>query len=295
MGGYVLGNQMKTALLLGVMVLLLLMVGEAIGGRAGLVMALVFSLVLNIWLYFYSDRVALMAHRARPLSEAEAPQVYRLMRELTQRANLPMPRLYLVPSEVPNAFATGRDPKHSAVAVTSGLLDLLDERELRGVLAHELAHIKNRDILVTTVAVILASAIYMLARWLQWRLLFGFGFGERRRDDPFGPIVLLLVMILAPIAALLVQMAISRSREYLADATGARISGDPIGLARALERIAGRTRGVQVHGNAAFAPLYIVNLSFRGESLAHLFSTHPPIRERVRRLHELARRMGTPA
>ncbi len=279
-----LGNQFKAFLLMGLLTVLLVQVGQALGGRSGALLFFLLSLAMNFFGYWFSDRVAILMSGARPVSEAEAPGLYALTRRLCQRANLPMPRLYVIPSMQPNAFATGRSPSHSAVAVTEGILQLLDEEELAGVLAHELAHIKNRDILIGTLAAAGAGAINMLADAARWALWFG---GGQRDEEGEGghPLATLVALVVAPIAALLIQMAISRSREFLADETGAEIAGSAWGLRNALLKL---ERGVALfpqHVNPATAHMYIVN-PLRGDALFKLFSTHPPIPERVRRLEE---------
>src|SRR5918995_2669938 len=265
---------LRTTILLASLTGLLVVIGALIGGPQ---MALVFlgiGLVLNLGAYWFSDRLALAMSRAKPIEESEAPRLYQIVRELTTRADLPMPRLYMIPQDQPNAFATGRSPKRSAVAVTQGIVKLLSEDELRGVLAHELAHVRNRDILITSVAATIGGAITYLGYMLLW-----FGRGTR---SPLGLVASLALVILAPIAATIIQLAISRQREYSADATGAEICGNPESLASALLRLEEGAKAVPMQANQATEPLYIVK-PFRG-GLAGLFSTHPPIEERVRRL-----------
>ena len=283
-------NTLKTFLLLAALTALFLVVGEAIGGRAGAVIALVLAGGMNFLAYWYSDKLALSMAGARPVSPEEAPELHRLVARLAARAGLPKPRVYLIPQATPNAFATGRDPEHAAVAVTQGILELLDWDELEGVLAHELAHIKNRDVLVSTVAAVLAGAIAYLANMAQWAMLFG-GFHGDDDDNPLGFVGVLVMIIVAPLAATLIQLAVSRSREYLADATGARICGCPLALARALEKLESWNRRVPMQVNPAQAQMFIVN-PLRGGGLMSLFSTHPPIPERIARLVEMARREG---
>jgi heat shock protein HtpX len=277
-------NGLKTAVLLGLMGALILAAGQLIGGRQGLFIALLVALAVNGFAYFNSDKLALRAMRAFPVTEAQAPQLYSIVRELATEARQPMPRLYVSPTTQPNAFATGRNPRHAAVAVTTGILQLLDQRELRGVLAHEFAHIKNRDILLTTVAATIAGAISALANIFQFATLFG----SHDEDEEGGSMLGGLAMvILAPIAATLIQLAISRAREYAADATGARLCGEPLALASALSKLERGTwlRPLQV--NPAAAPLFIVH-PFAGGGLLRLFSTHPPIAERIGRLEAMA-------
>jgi len=278
-------SQLKTALLLGLLTAILLLLGGALGGQGGLVVAFVLALLMNFFSYWYSDRIVLAMYKARELAPADAPGLHRTVEELAAAAGIPKPRVFLVPTETPNAFATGRSPGHAAVAVTEGILRLLSPEELRGVLAHELGHVGNRDILVQSVAAVLAGAIMFVAGMLRWGAIFG-GLGGRdgERANPLAAIVLAIV---APVAAMLVQMAISRSREYGADQTGAELSGTPGALASALEKLAaGSARRPLTRGSPATAHLFIVN-PFSG-GIAGLFSTHPPVEERVRRLRALA-------
>jgi len=279
-------NTLKTGVLLVILAAILMLIGAAIGGRGGLLVALLMALVMNVGSYWFSDKIVLRMYGAQEVSESAAPQLYGIIRRLVQRAQLPMPRVYLMPSASPNAFATGRDPQHAAVAVTEGILRLLDPQELEGVLAHELAHVKNRDTLTMTVTATLASAIMSLAYMARWTAIFG-GF-SRDENDSGGMLGLLVSIFVAPIAATLVQMAISRSREYAADATGAHIAGTPYGLANALEKLTYATQRVPADVTPATAHLFIVN-PLRRQSLTTLFSTHPPIEERVRRLRSMAR------
>jgi heat shock protein HtpX len=279
-------NVLRTTVLLAALTALFLVIGGAIGGNQGLLIAFVFALLMNFGSYWFSDKIILSMYGAREVSLHEAPDLYRLVQRLAQRAGIPMPRVYLIQSDAPNAFATGRNPQHGAVAVTEGLLRMLDEEELAGVLAHELGHIRNRDTLIMTVAATLAGAITMLAQMAQWGALFGFG----RRDDEDsgggGILGVLLMAILAPIAATLIQLAISRSREYFADTTGAAIAGAPSGLARALEKLHFASQRLPMAANPATAHLFIVN-PLAGGSWVNLFSTHPPIEERIRRLRRM--------
>ncbi len=277
-------NSIKTFLLMAALTALFMVAGQALGGRQGLVLALGLAAAMNFSAYWFSDRLALTMAGAREVSPHEAPQLHMAMAGLVQRVGLPMPRLYLIESHTPNAFATGRDPEHAAVAVTRGLLELLRPEELEGVLAHELAHIKNRDILVSSVAAVMAGAISTLATMAQWGMLFG---GVNRNDeeggDLGGMVGSLVMMIVAPLAATLIQMAISRSREYLADATGAAICGHGQGLANALARLSDYNHRLPMSVNPATAQMYIVNPLAAG-AVANLFSTHPPIEERIKRL-----------
>jgi len=274
----------KTALLLGVLTALLILIGGAIGGQGGMLMAFFLALVMNFASYWFSDKIVLSMYRAKEVTEGEAPGLHRIVRGLTQRAQLPMPRIYLIPSEAPNAFATGRNPEHAAVAVTEGIQRVLTEEELTGVLAHELGHVKNRDILVATIAATLAGAVTYLAYMARWAAIFG----GRRDDDEEGssPLVMIAMAIVAPIAAMLVQLAVSRSREYLADETGARLTRQPEGLARALEKLHTASQAIPMDANPATVHLFIVN-PLTGRAFMTLFSTHPAIEERVARLRQM--------
>jgi heat shock protein HtpX len=279
-------NVLRTTVLLAALTALFLVIGGAIGGNQGVVIAFIFALVMNFASYWYSDKIVLAMYGAREVTMREAPDLFRLVQRLAQRAGIPMPRVYIIPSDAPNAFATGRNPQHGALAVTEGIMRLLDEDELAGVLAHELGHIRNRDTLIMTVAATLAGAITMLAHMAQWGAIFG-GLGRRDEEGNGGGIFGLLFMaILAPIAATLIQLAISRAREYFADNTGAAIAGSPTGLARALEKLHFASQRVPMEANPATAHLFIVN-PLAGGSLLHLFSTHPPIEERIRRLRRM--------
>ncbi len=285
-------NGLKTAALLGLLTSLILAVGYWLGGSGGLVVAVVVSLAVNAVSYFYSDKLALRSMGARPVSEAEFPGLYQIVRELATEAGQPMPRLYVAPTLQPNAFATGRDPQHAAVAVTVGITRLLNLRELRGVIGHELSHVYNRDILISSVAAGLAGIITMLA---QLAIFLPFG-GSDDEDGP-NPAGLLLMLVLGPLAASVIQLAISRNREYQADASGATLTRDPLALASALEKIHHGTQRVPLPAEGALAGsahLMIAN-PLRGGGLAALFSTHPPMRERVRRLHEQASLSGSAA
>jgi heat shock protein HtpX len=242
------GNSLKTVLLLGLLTGILLGIGQLFGGSQGLVIAFFFALLINFGSYWFSDKIVLAMYRAREIGPDEAPDLYRIVQNLTLRAQLPMPRIYLIPSDSPNAFATGRDPKHAVVAVTEGVLRLLNREEVEGVVAHELSHVKNRDILIGSVAATLAGVVMMLANMARWAAVFGFGRGERDEDSGGGILGLILMSVLAPVAALLIQMAISRSREFLADTTGARIAGNPSGLAAALEKLVRTSQLVPLGG-----------------------------------------------
>lgn len=279
-------SQIKTALLLGLLTALILVVGQAMGGRQGLVIAFFMALVMNLGSYWFSDKIVLSMYGARELSPADAPGLHAMVEELAHNAGIPKPRVMIVPQEAPNAFATGRNPEHGVVCVTDGIMRLLSPEELRGVLAHELGHIKNRDILVQSIAAVLGGAVVMMANMLQWGAIFGMGRSNDEEGGGSGVLGGLLMAILAPIAASLIQMAISRSREYLADATGARISGTPLALAGALGKLETYAQRIPMHANPATENMFIVN-PFAGMSMASLFSTHPPTEERIRRLLEM--------
>ncbi|MBK5307656.1 MAG: zinc metalloprotease HtpX [Frankiaceae bacterium] len=284
-------NGLKTAALLGLLSGLILLAGRAIGGSGGLMIALFIALAMNGFSYFYSDKLALRSMRAYPVSQVQQPQLYGIVAELAASMRMPMPRLYVSPTEAPNAFATGRNPRNAAVCCTEGILRLLDERELRGVLGHELAHVGNRDILISSVAATLATVITFLAHMAQMAMLFG-GMG-RGDDDEGGPGIFgaLLFMILGPIAAGIIQMAISRSREYQADASGAQITGDPLALASALRKLELGTQARPLVESPNLAPtssLMIANPFRGGAGLARMFSTHPPMAERIARLEAMA-------
>ncbi len=283
-------NFFKTALLMTALTVLFVLVGKALGGTQGMVWAFIFALGMNFFSYWFSDKIALTMSGAHEVSPEQAPQLYRIVDEVARMAGVPRPRVYVIETDSPNAFATGRDPEHAAVAVTTGIMRLLSERELVGVLAHELGHVRNRDTLIMTIVATLAGAITMLAHLAQFAFLFG-GYGRSDDREGANPFVALLAIIVAPIAATLIQLAISRSREYGADATGAHISHDPLALASALEKL---QRGTEMRpldpsapGAQATAHLYIVN-PFAGGGLASLFQTHPPIPERVARLRAMA-------
>ena len=279
-------NIFKTGLLLAVLTVMLVLLGGAIGGQQGMMIAFFLALAMNFVSYWFSDKIVLAAYGARPIDEAAAPRLYAIVHRLATRAGIPMPRVYLIPSETPNAFATGRNPQHAVVAVTEGIMRILDAEELEGVLAHELSHVKNRDVLISTVAATLAGAITYLAHMAQWAAMFG---GRSRDDDEGGsnPIAMILLAVLAPIAAMLVQMAVSRSREFQADATGARVAGRPWGLAKALEKLQMANQAMPMaNATPATAHLFIVN-PLSGQTLMRLFSTHPPLEERIARLRAM--------
>jgi heat shock protein HtpX len=278
-------NTFKTFILMMVMMGLFLFIGNAIGGRQGMVMAFIFASAMNLFMYWFSDKIVLAMYSAKPVSESDAPEIYRIVRGLTQSKGMPMPKIYILPMAIPNAFATGRNPSHSAVAVTSGILGILNEKELEGVIAHELSHIKHRDILIATIVATMAGAISMLARMAQWAAIFGGG--SRDDEDRGGGMGLLVMAIVAPIAALLIQLAVSRSREYAADEGAAELSGNPAALASALKKLENYSGRIESKVEPATAHMFIVN-PLSGSSFLKLFSTHPPIQERVRRLEAMA-------
>ena len=277
-------NMLKTTVFLALLTGLFIAVGGLLGGRSGMVMALVFALIMNFVSYWFSDKIVLKMYGAKPLGEGDLPVVQRIVRKLATQANIPMPKLYLLPSESPNAFATGRNPQHAAVAVTEGILRIMDERELEGVLAHELSHVLNRDILISTIAATVAGAISMLANMAHWGMMFGGSRDEEGRSS--NPIALLATIILAPLAAMLIQMAVSRSREYQADASGAKLTHDPNALASALGKLGQATKMIPMDANPATAHLFIVN-PLNGRALMNLFSTHPPLEDRIERLRRM--------
>lgn len=279
-------NSFKTALLLGLLTGIILGIGQLFGGSQGLVIAFVFALLINFGSYWFSDKIVLAMYHAREVSGDDAPELYRIVQNLTLRAQLPMPRLYVIPSESPNAFATGRDPQHAAVAVTEGILRIMNREELEGVIAHELSHVKNRDILIGTIAATLAGVVMMLANMARWAAIFGVGRSERDDEGGGGVLGLILMSVLAPIAAMMIQMAISRSREFLADATGAKIAGNPLGLASALAKLARASEMVPLEARPETAHMFIVS-PLAGGSFLSLFSTHPPVEERIARLRAM--------
>jgi heat shock protein HtpX len=278
------GNRLRTTILLAVLTALIIWIGQAVGGRSGMIIALVMAAGMNFFSYWFSDKIVLRLYKAQPVGAVQAPDLYRIVQGLTTSAGLPMPALYVIAEEAPNAFATGRDPEHAVVAVTQGLLRLMDRDEITGVLAHELAHVKNRDILIQSVAATLAGAVMIIADMARWASFFGAGrYGGDEGRSGGGIIGLIAMSIIAPMAAMLIQMAISRSREYGADAAGARMAGSPLGLARALEKLGAFSRQIPMNAKPATAHMFIVN-PLSGAGLANLFSTHPPIDERVARL-----------
>lgn len=279
--------MLRTTLLLGAMTGLIMALGQFLGGSQGLTIAFVFAILMNFGSYWFSDKIVLASYGARQVTEAEAPVLYRIVHNLALKDGFPMPKLYIIPSEAANAFATGRSPQHAAVAVTEGILRLMDERELTGVLAHELSHVKNRDILISSIAATLASVVMMIANMARWGAMFG---GMSRNDDREGGggiLGLLAMSIVAPIAAMIIQMAISRTREYAADETGAHTCGDPLALASALEKLGAVAERVPLDASPQTSHLFIVN-PLSGFSFARLFSTHPPLEERIARLRRMA-------
>jgi heat shock protein HtpX len=278
-------NTVKSTLLLGLLTGLFLLIGGWLGGRSGMVMAFGLAVAMNFISYWFSDKIVLASYGAKAIEEGEYPVVSRIVRGLATKAGIPMPRLYLIPSDQPNAFATGRSPQHAAVAVTEGILRIMNEQELEGVLGHELSHVLNRDVLTSTIAATLAGAVMMLANMARWGAMFA---GSRRDDDEGGmnPIALVAMAILAPIAAMLIQMAISRSREFEADASGARLTHNPLGLASALAKLEQASQIVPMDASPATAHLFIVN-PLSGRAFLNLFSTHPPIEERIARLRAM--------
>jgi heat shock protein HtpX len=278
-------NTLKTALLLTSLTLFLLFLGQHFGGRNGMLIALAIAVAMNFFSYFYSDKLALSMYRAQPATREQLPRVYSVVEQMTQRIGLPMPKIYVIPNESPNAFATGRNPQHASVAVTQGILNLLNDEELAGVLAHELGHVRNRDILTSSIAATLAGAITILAQTGRFAMIFGgYGGGGNDRDRNGGGITALFMLILAPIAATLIQLAVSRSREYEADATGAHMTGNPYALASALQKLDAYSKRLPMAASPSTAHLFIVQPLISGGGFANLFSTHPPIAKRIERL-----------
>ncbi len=281
-------SQIKTVLLLGLLSGMIILLGGAMGGRTGIIIAFGLALLMNVGSYWYSDKIVLSMYKARELSPQDAPALHAMVEELSARAGIPKPRVCIIPEEAPNAFATGRDPEHGVVAVTDGIMRLLTPEELRGVIAHEIGHIANRDILIQTVAGVLASAIVSIANMMQFAAIFGVGRSSDEEGGGSSMLGGLLLAFLAPVAAALIQMAISRSREYLADDTGAAISGDPLALAGALHKLQNYNQRIPMqNGNASTEQMFIVSPLFGG-GMGKLFSTHPPIEERVARLQQMA-------
>ncbi|WP_353685556.1 zinc metalloprotease HtpX [Thermodesulfovibrio sp. 3462-1] len=279
-------NTLKTMVLMVFLTVFFIFVGSVIGGKHGATIALIMAFGMNFFAYFFSHKVVLAMYGAKEVTEAEAPELYSIVRRLSQRAGLPMPKVYIIDSEQPNAFATGRSPKHGVVAVTTGIMRILSREELEGVIGHELSHIKHRDILISTIAATIAGAISYLAQMAQWAMIFG-----RASDDEEGgshPIVTLLMLIIAPLVAMIIQLAISRAREYEADAGGARLTGNPLYLANALRKLHYASQAIPMDANPGTAHMFIVN-PLSGRSLMKLFSTHPPIEERIARLEAMAK------
>ncbi|MEW6162451.1 MAG: zinc metalloprotease HtpX [Nitrospirota bacterium] len=277
-------NNLKTLFLLVTLTLILVWAGAALGGKQGMTIALIFAFGINFFAYWFSDKIVLRMYGAKEVSEAEAPDLYGIVRRIVQKAEMPMPKVYIINEEQPNAFATGRNPRHAAVAVTTGILRILSREELQGVIGHELAHIKHRDILISTIAATIAGAISYLAQMAQWAMIFG-----HRGDDEEGgnPVAALIMMIVGPIAALIVQMAISRSREYAADEGGARLAGNPRYLSGALRKLHWASQKIPMNANPATSHMFIVN-PLSGGGLLKLFSTHPPVEERIARLDSMS-------
>jgi heat shock protein HtpX len=280
-------NTLKTAFFLTLLTLLLVSIGRLLGGNSGMIIALIFAAIMNLGSYWFSDKIVLGMYRAQRIEEKDNPGLYRIVRSIATQANLPMPKVYIIPTDSPNAFATGRNPQHAAVAVTSGILRILDEDELEGVLSHEMAHIRNRDILIGSIVATIAGAISMLAYMAQFALIFAGGRGDRDRGGG-GGLATLFLAIVAPIAALLIQMAISRSREYQADTNGAKFIHKPLALANALRKLSYASRRVPLNAQPSTAHLFIVN-PLSGRGMANLFSTHPPLEERISRLEQMAK------
>ncbi len=280
-------NTFKTTLLMLALIMLFVIVGNFIGGKEGMIWAFIMAVMMNGVAYWFSDKIVLMMYRAQEIKEEQYPQIFSIIRELVAKMNLPMPKVYIINTQTPNAFATGRNPKNSAVALTTGIMNILNERELKGVIAHELSHIKNRDTLISVVAATIAGAIFTLARMAQWTLMFGGNKRDNRNSNPLQAVGLLLVVILAPIAAIIIQLAISRSREYEADRTAAINSSDPLSLANALRKLHETVQRIPLqNANPATTHMFIVN-PLKTESLLTLFSTHPPMSERIKKLEEL--------
>lgn len=279
------GNTVKTALLLGALTGLLMLIGGLIGGKGGVYIAFIFAVILNFGSYWFSDKIVLKMYKAQEVSESSAPDLYNIVRNLAMKAGLPMPRIFIIPEETPNAFATGRNEKHAVVAVTKGIMRILNKEELEGVIAHELSHIKNKDMLISSIAATIAGAISMLAIMAQWAAIFGGG-SSSDEEGGGGIIGFIAMAIFAPLAAAVIQMAISRSREYLADARGASITKNPYGLASALEKLTNASQIIPMNAKPSTAHLFIVN-PLAGKAFMNLFSTHPPLEERIARLRSM--------
>jgi heat shock protein HtpX len=276
-------NNVKTVLLLGLLTGIIIFIGSSVGGRNGMTVALVISVIINFASYFFSDKIALSMYHAQPVTRGEAPQIYRIMEFLCAHDNTPMPKIYIIQDESPNAFATGRNPQHASIAVTQGALRLLNEEELTGVLAHELSHVKNRDILISSVAATLAGVIMWVANMARFAAMFGGGSRDRDDEGGGGALAFIVTIIVAPIAAMLIQMWISRTREYLADASGAEVAGNPNGLASALQKLENYSKRIPMNASPSTAHMFIMH-PFSGRSLMNLFSTHPSTQERINRL-----------
>jgi heat shock protein HtpX len=278
------GNQIRTTILLAALTALIVLIGRLLGGQQGMIIAFILAAGMNFFSYWFSDKIVLKMYRAQEVTPQQAPEIYDMVQELARRAQLPMPKVFSIPQQAPNAFATGRNPQHAVVAVTEGLVQLMNREEVMGVLAHEMAHVKNRDILIGSVAATMAGAIMILGSMARWAAIFGGG--SSNDDEGGGGIIGLLVMaVVAPLAAVIIQMAISRSREYLADATGASFAGHPEGLARALEKLGQYSQRLPMHANPSTAHMFIVN-PLSGRSFMSLFSTHPPLEKRIERLRQ---------
>jgi heat shock protein HtpX len=280
-------KTLKTTFLLTALTLLLLFIGQAFGGRNGMTIALVFAILMNGTAYFFSDKIALMSSGAVPISREQSPRLYAVMERLAAKANLPMPKLYLIPQPAPNAFATGRNPSHASVAVTQGLMDLMDDEELEGVIAHELSHVRNYDILTSSIAATIAGSVTWIASMARWGMIFGGMGGGRDNDREGGGIAALLMLLLAPLAAMLLQLGISRTREYQADASGAKMVGHPYGLIRALEKLGAYNKRIPMDISPSTSALCIVAPLSAGRTLSRLFSTHPPLEDRIARLQAM--------
>ena len=285
------GNQVRTTVLLAVMMVFFMFIGQLLGGRQGLIIAFFFAVGINFFSYWYSDKIVLRMYKAREATPDQVPELYDIVQNLASKAGLPIPKVYIIPEESPNAFATGRNPEHAVVAVTEGLLKIMNRDELAGVLGHELGHVKNRDILIGSIAATMAGAIMMLASMARWSAIFGFGNDNNEGVGGFG---LIVMSILAPVAALLIQTAISRSREYQADASGAHFAGNNEGLAHALEKLGSYSKRLPINANPSTAHMFIVN-PLSGQKMMNLFSTHPPLNDRIARLRGFKAPTDTPS